>query len=151
MEIIATNALISINETFIVQLGSFLIFLYVMNRIMFRPLLSTISQRKEHIAEFKEKIQAGKDDLDRLNRDLESERANIFKEANKAVLSLKAEGDQRASEIVTDVMQQITQQRNETERRVMDQVRQVRQELTGEVDAITLTIMEKVLHRRLPS
>ncbi len=151
MEIIATNALISINATFWVQLGSFLIFLYVMNRIMFRPLLNTISQRKEHIAEFKQKIQAGKEDLDRLSRDLESERATILREANKVLLSLEAEGEQQASEMVTDVTQQIAQLRNETERRVKDQVRQVRQELTGEVDALTMTIMEKVLQRRLPS
>jgi Zn-dependent protease with chaperone function len=92
MEIIATNALISINETFLVQLGSFLIFLYVMNRIMFRPLLSTISQRKEYIADFKEKILTGKEDLDRLSRDLDREQSNIVKEANKVVLSLEAEG-----------------------------------------------------------
>ena len=151
MEIIATNALISINETFFVQLGSFLIFLYVMNRIMFRPLISTISQRKEYIADFKEKILAGTEDLDRLSRDIDRERSNIVKEANKAVLSLEAEGDQRASEIVADVMQQISQLRHETDSRVKDQVQQVRQELTGEVDAITSTIIEKVLHRRLPS
>jgi len=151
MEIIATNALISINETFLVQLGSFLIFLYVMNRIMFRPLLSTISQRKEHIADFKEKILTGKEDLDRLSRDLDRKQSSIVKEANKAVLSLEAEGGQRASEIVADVMQQIAQLRQETESQVKDQVHQVRRELTGEVDAITLTIMEKVLQRRLPS
>jgi F-type H+-transporting ATPase subunit b len=151
MEIIATNALISINETFFVQLGSFLIFLYVMNRIMFRPLISTISQRKEYIADFKEKILTGTEDLDRLSRDIDRERSNIVKEANKAVLSLEAEGGQRASEIVADVMQQIAQLRHETESRVKDQVQQVRQELTGEVDAITSTIIEKVLHRRLPS
>jgi F-type H+-transporting ATPase subunit b len=151
MEIIATNALISINETFFVQLGSFLIFLYVMNRIMFRPLISTISQRKEYIADFKEKILTGTEDLDRLSRDIDRERSNIVKEANKAVLSLEAEGGQRASEIVADVMQQISQLRHETDSRVKDQVQQVRQELTGEVDAITSTIIEKVLHRRLPS
>jgi F-type H+-transporting ATPase subunit b len=151
MEIIATNALISINETFLVQLGSFLIFLYVMNRIMFRPLLGTIAQRKDHIAEFKEKIQTGKEDLDRLSRDLDRERSEIVKAANMVVMSLEAEGDQRASEIVADVLQQISQLRQETERRVKDQVQQVRRELTGEVDAITLTIMEKVLQRRLPS
>jgi F-type H+-transporting ATPase subunit b len=117
MEIIATNALISINETFLVQLGSFLIFLYVMNRIMFRPLLGTIAQRKDHIAEFKEKIQTGKEDLDRLSRDLDRERSEIVKEANMVVMSLEAEGDQRASEIVADVLQQISQLRQETERR----------------------------------
>ncbi|MDX2451720.1 ATP synthase F0 subunit B [Desulfosarcina sp.] len=149
MEIIATNALISINETAIVQLVSFLIFLYVMNRIMFRPLLSTISQRKELISDFQKDIISGKEDLVRVGKDLDREQAKVIQEAQNVVLSLETEGDQRASDILEDARQQISELRHETETRVKDQVRQARMELAGEVEAITLTIMEKVLHRRL--
>jgi F-type H+-transporting ATPase subunit b len=149
MEIIATNALISINETSIVQLVSFLIFLYVMNRVMFRPLLSTISQRKELISDFQKDIISGKEDLVRLGKDLDREQAKVIQEAHKVVLSIETKGDQRASEILEEVRQQISELRHETEIRVKDQVRQARMELAGEVEAITLTIMEKVLHRRL--
>jgi len=151
MEIIATNALISINETFIVQLVSFLIFLYVMNRIMFRPLLSTISQRKALISDFQKDIISGEEDLVRLGKDLDREQAKVIQEAQKVVLSLETEGDRRASDILEDVRQQISELRHETETRITDQVRQARMELTGEVEAVTLTIMEKVLHRRLLS
>ena len=149
MEIIATNALISINETSIVQLVSFLIFLYVMNRVMFRPLLSTISQRKELISDFQKDIISGKEDLVRLGKDLDREQAKVIQEAHKVVLSIETKGDQRASEILEEVRQQISELRHETEIRVKDQVRQARMELAGEVEAVTLTIMEKVLHRRL--
>ena len=45
MQIISNIALISINETLIVQLISFLIFLFVINRIMFRPLRKTVGPR----------------------------------------------------------------------------------------------------------
>jgi F-type H+-transporting ATPase subunit b len=149
MEIIATNALISINETLVVQLVSFLIFLYVMNRIMFRPLLSTISQRKELIADFQKDIISGKEDLVRLGKELDREQAKVIKEAHKVVLALETEGDLRASDILEEVRQQISDLRHETETRIKDQVRQARMELAGEVEAVTLTIMEKVLHRRL--
>ena len=149
MEIIATNALISINETAIVQLVSFLIFLYVMNRIMFRPLLSTISQRKELISDYQNDIISGKEDLVRLGNDLDREQAKVIKEAHKVVLSLETEGDQRASGILEEVRKQISELRHETDTRVKDQLRRARMELAGEVEAITLTIMEKVLHRRL--
>jgi len=151
MEIIATNALISINETVIVQLVSFLIFLYVMNRIMFRPLLSTISQRKELIADFQKDIISGQEDLVRLGKELDREQTRVIQEAHKVVLSLETEGDKRAADILEEVRQQISDLRHETEARVKDQVRQARTELAGEVEAVTLTIMEKVLHRRLQS
>jgi F-type H+-transporting ATPase subunit b len=151
MEIIATTALISINETFIVQLVSFLIFLYVINRIMFRPLLSTIAKRDDYIAGVKDDIITGREDLRQLNRELDEKRDQVIKEASAIVHSLEAEGDHQASELIQDAREQISSLRNETETQVNAQVQQARKELAGEVDVITVTIMEKVLQRRLSS
>lgn len=151
MEIIATNALISINETFIIQLVSFFIFLYVINRIMFRPLLSTIEQRDEYVVRVKEEILTGMNDLDQLIKALDKQRVKAIKEANAIVHLLEAEGDGRATELLQEVGQQIVDLRHETEKQVKAQVKQVRKSLEAEVDAITVTIMEKVLRRRLPS
>lgn len=151
MEIIATNALISINATFIVQLVSFLIFLYLMNRIMFRPLLNIMEQRKDYIDEVKEDILKGTDNLNQLMRELDQERAQAVEEAHVMVNSLESDGEQRASELIEEARQQIVSLRQETESHVRDQVRQARRALAEEVGAITETIMENVLHRRLPS
>ena len=49
MHIISNIALITINETLFVQLISFLIFLFIINRIMFRPLQNTMSERESYI------------------------------------------------------------------------------------------------------
>lgn len=149
MEIIATNALISINETFIIQLISFLIFLYVMDRIMFRPLRSTMAQRDEYIDTVKDDIVAGKDNLDQLMRELDQQRAQVIKDADAMVHTLESEGDDRASELIEEAREKIAALRRETEVQVSDQVQQARQAIAGEVDAITLSVMEKVLQRRL--
>jgi len=45
MQIVSNVALISINETMVVQLISFLIFLFVINRVMFRPLRESMHER----------------------------------------------------------------------------------------------------------
>jgi F-type H+-transporting ATPase subunit b len=151
MEIIATNALISINETFIIQLVSFLIFLYVMNRIMFRPLLSTMEQREEYIDSVKEDISDGKETLDQLVNELDAERARVLKEADAMALSLQAEGDRRASELIAEARQEINALRRDTEASVAQQVQAARQAIAGEVETVTVTVMEKVLRRRLSS
>ena len=149
MEIVATNALISINETFLVQLVSFLIFLYIMNRIMFRPLLSTMEQRDDYIDNVKADIRSGSQKLDQLARDLDAQRAQVIGEADEMAHSLEAEGDRRASELIAEARQQINALRHETEARVNEQVKQARQAISGEVEAVTLAVMEKVLQRRL--
>lgn len=151
MEIISATALISINETFFIQLISFLVFLFILNRIMFRPLLGTIEQRHDYIKGVKEEIVTGKNNLDQLIVELDRQRAQVLKAADAAVHSLKSEGDRRASELVAEARQQVTALRQETEKQVEDQVRQTRRVLAGEVEAITVTVMEKVLHRRIPS
>ena len=151
MEIIATNALISINATFLVQLVSFLIFLYIINRIMFRPLLSTMERRDAYIDTVTDEIDAGKKSLDQLVKDLDAQRAQVIQEADAAALALEAEGDRQASELIEEARQQIAVLRNQTEERVADQVEQARQAIAGEVEAVTVAVMEKVLHRRLTS
>jgi F-type H+-transporting ATPase subunit b len=151
MEIIATNALISINATFVVQLISFLIFLYIMNRIMFRPLRSTMEQRDIYIDRVREEIRSGKEKLDRLAEELDAQRAQVVREADTAAKSLESEGDRQAAELIEQARQQITAMRSETEARVVDQVKHARQAIAEEVEAVTVAVMEKVLHRRLSS
>ena len=151
MEIIATTALISINETFLVQLVSFLIFLYIMNRIMFRPLRSTMEQRDAYIETVTAEIQTGKNKLDQLVNDLDVQRAHVIKEAEVVAHALEAEGDQQAAELIEEARQQIVALRNQTEARVADQVERARQAITAEVEAVTMAVMENVLRRRLRS
>ena len=118
---------------------------------MFRPLLSTMEQRGEYVDGIKGDILAGKDNLDQLIRELDDQRTQVIKEADAVVHSLESEGDRRASELVEEARQKITALRIETENQVNDQVQQVRKEIAEEVDAVTVAVMEKVLHRRLTS
>lgn len=151
MEIIATNALISINETFFVQLISFLVFLYILNRVMIRPLIGTMAERKEFLNDVKTDIEKAKSDLEGLNRELDRQREKVLKEAAAATSKLEREADGRSSELFEAARSQIAQLRQETESRVKQQVKEARAKLSDEVDAVTAAIMEKVLNRRLSS
>lgn len=151
MEIISATALISINETFFIQLISFLVFLFLLNRVMIRPLINTMEQRKDHFAEVKSDIDKAKSDLEQINQDLDLQRKHVLKEVDAVVKKLEDEADHSASEVMESARSQITALRHETENKVSQQVKEARQQLAGEVDAITTIIMEKVLHRSLRS
>lgn len=151
MEIVSAIALISINETFFVQLISFLVFLFLLNRLMIRPLINTMAQRRERLADMSMDIETAQSDLVKINRDLDLQRARVIKEADDVVHQLDQEGDRRATELIGTAQSRISQLRRETEATVNQQLKEVRAQLDGEVDAITTMIMEKVLHRRVPS
>jgi F-type H+-transporting ATPase subunit b len=149
MEIISATALISINETFFVQLISFLVFLFILNRVMIRPLINTMEQRKGYLTDVTTDIDNAKSDLDRMNRELDKQRSLVLKEADSVVKKLDIEADHRANELLDESRKQILQLRHETERRIDKQITEARQQLAAEVDTLTEAIMEKVLHRRL--
>ena len=151
MEIISATALISINETFFVQLISFLVFLFILNRVMVRPLIGTMDQRKEYLATVETDIDKAKADLESLTRALEKQRFKVLREADTAIHKLDAEADHRVAELLESARSQISQLRHETDEKIKQQLKATRAQLTGEVDALTTVIMEKVLHRRLQS
>ena len=81
MEIISNIALISINETLIVQVISFLIFLYIINRIMFRPLRSVMAERENHIKDIQKDIVTAENKLDSLTDQIREQESAVKREA----------------------------------------------------------------------
>lgn len=151
MEIISTIALISINETFFIQLLSFLLFLFVLNRVMFRPLIETINQRKDYLSGVQTDIEKAKSDLDELNRNLDEKRTQAIKEANAVIGAMDQEADHTSSKMIESARGRITQLRKETETKIDQELKSARAQLAGEVGTLTNAIMEKVLDRSLTS
>jgi F-type H+-transporting ATPase subunit b len=151
MEIISATALISINETLLAQLISFLIFLFVLNRVMIQPLIQIIDQRKGYLLDVKNDIQKASADLDKINKDLDQQRKDVLKNADGVVKKLEADANKNASAVMDAARSQISVLRQETEDKVAQEVKDARNQLAGEIDAITTKIMEKVLHRSLQS
>ncbi len=151
MEVVSANALISINETLFVQLISFLVFLFILDRVMIRPLVSTMQQRGEHLADLSQEIEKARLELGKINQDLDLQRAEAIREAHTAVSAITLDADERSSQLIQAAQAQIARLHQETDAAVETQMKAARAELRGEVDAITTTIMEKVLHRSMHS
>lgn len=149
MEIINATALISINETFFVLLISFLIFLYIMNRIMIRPLIAVQVKRSGYLDEMRLEIDTARSDMDALNKDLDADRTRLLNAAHVVVAKLEEEADHDVSEILASARTEISDIRHKTEAAVSLQISNARSLLATEVETLTTLIMEKVLHRRL--
>lgn len=149
MEIISNIALISINETLVVQLVSFLIFLYIINRIMFKPLTSVIDERNEHIEGMRMEIVKAEDELDKVKEMLRSNEKAVKNEAFSIKGELEAAGDQRATDIFNEAKGQIEDMRQKAQAEVDAQLAEARKSMEKESEILVVQIMEKVLERRL--
>ena len=149
MQIISNIALISINETFIVQIISFLIFLYIINRIMFQPLRSIMTDRENHIKSIQQDIVTADNRLDALADQIRAQESAVKSEAFARKASLEESGGRRADEIFTATREEIAAARDKAQKEVDAQILEAKKYIKEESETLALFVMEKVLNRRL--
>lgn len=149
MEIVSTIALISINGTLLAQVISFLIFLWIINRIMFRPLLGVIEERKSFVETIKLDTAEAVADFERLTDELNAKESAVRREAAELRQEREELGSREAAEMRSSTKQEIESIKAKTEIEVAAQIAEARKHLEKESEALAINIMEKVLDRRL--
>ena len=149
MQIIDTIALISINETLIVQLISFLIFLFIINRVMIRPLRGVMTDREQHIDTIKQDIVDAQQDLTDKTRKSQAKEARLRADALKFENEMEAKGQAEAATIVAQAETEISRMRQDAEAEIEGQLTEARKEIQKKSETLALHIMEKVLERSL--
>jgi F-type H+-transporting ATPase subunit b len=149
MQIISTVALISINETLIFQVISFLIFLFIINRILFRPLRRTMAEREAYIENIqKDIIDAQNQFEDLTDQILEQEKA-LRNEAFEQQAKLEESGNRQAAEIVASVREEINVSKEQARKNIDAQISAAREDIQKEAENLATSIIETVLHRSL--
>ncbi len=147
MEIISNVALISINETLIVQVVGFLLFLFVINRIMFRPLRNVMSDRDIHIERVKRDITQAQKEVDSITSQIQQQETATRKEALELKDGLEATGSQQAKEIFASVKKQITADREKAQQEIEVRIAEERKAVEKESQALALNIIDTIINR----
>jgi len=151
MQIVSNIALISINETLFAQLISFLIFLFIINRIMFRPLKTTMTERDNFIQGLDQGIKDTENEVENILTDLRQREKVVKIEAYNISAKLEHEGSETAESIHLKAVSAIAELRHKTEKQVEAQLKEAQKRLEAESEYLAVHIMEKVLNRRLSS
>jgi F-type H+-transporting ATPase subunit b len=149
MEIISNIALISINETLIVQVIAFLIFLFIINRIMFRPLRNVINERESYIQNLQNDIAAAEDEYVLLTGQIREQEATLRQEAQQITAELEKAANQQSDEIVAITSKEIDDLKMKAQKEIETQLIEARKQIQIESEALALRVMEKVLEREL--
>ncbi|MBS0013548.1 MAG: ATP synthase F0 subunit B [Desulfobacterales bacterium] len=147
MEIVENLALISLNETLIAQLIAFLIFFFLINRIMIRPLRETMGKRQDYIKNTESEILQSSEKLEDLNQQLLAHERKVVREANSEKEDLKNQGNQQAQEILGESKNEIDQIREENTRLLNQEIAEARKYIDAESEKLAGTIMETILER----
>lgn len=149
MHIISNIALITINETLFVQLLSFLIFLFIINRIMFRPLQNVMSERANYMNKIKVDTVDTIQELEDLTKKLKVQESEVRIQAFELKRELEESGSVKSSEILASTRKEIEAIKEKAEMEVNVQLSEARKHIQEESEALAMNIMEKLLDRRL--
>jgi len=149
MKIVSNIALISINETVIVQLLSFLIFLFLFSRIMIRPLRKIMWERKHHMEKIQKEIEESKKIIDYCRKEIDDRMLAVRQEARSLNREMEAEGAGAAEKIFEATRQEMTGLQESRAKEIAAQIEKTRNTLVIESEHLAAVIMEKMLDRRL--
>ena len=149
MQIISTIALISINETLIFQVISFLIFLFIINRILFRPLRRTMAEREVYIENIQKDIIDARNQFEDLTDQIQKQEKAVRNEAFEQQSKLEESANQQAAEILASVREEINVSKEQARKNIDAQISSARKDIQKEAENLAANIIETVLHRSL--
>lgn len=149
MEIISTTGLITINATFFVQLASFLILMWVINRIMFQPLLGIMEQRSFHMSQIKKQIKESEGKLEAFNANLQKEKHRVREAALTVNFEIESKAEGEANAIFAAAQKEIGQLREKNEREVARQIQEAKKYFEQETQKLSTIMIEQLLERRI--
>jgi F-type H+-transporting ATPase subunit b len=149
MQIISNIALISINETLVVQLISFLIFLFIINRIMIRPLRATMAERDNYIQMTREDILDSKKELEKIVDESHQEEKEIRQAALQVAAEMESLGNSEAQDIMGVAREEIAAVKKQTQDEIERLLAEAMMSVQKEAETLSVSIMEKILDRKV--
>ena len=149
MQIVSNIALITINETLIVQLVSFLLFLFIINRVMFRPLRKVMAERSTYIETLQQEISNQQTELKKISKKIRDSEQKVLHEAHVAALKQEDTGNHEAEEIFSATRHEIEAKKQKSAKEIDRRIMEVKSQLKEESESLVLQIMEKILDRRI--
>lgn len=148
MKIVETIALITINETLVIQLISFLLFLFILNRIMIRPLRQVMGEREDLLGQISQDISSTEEAYLGIGRQIESQENDARRAAFKLREEIEAAGKDTAANVLAKAREQINALKTKSIEETAAQLAAARQEIEKEALVISDQMIASLLGRR---
>lgn len=149
MEIVENIALITINGTLVIQLLSFLIFLYLLNRIMIRPLNQVITERRDMLDRLVVEIDAARERWKDIGRRMHAQEEQARRAARAIRHDIEATGQKAADDLMAQARSEIEATRHQAQAEADKKIAAARSALQTEAVTVADRMVEVLLDRKL--
>lgn len=135
--------------TLILQLLQFLLLIWILNRLMFRPILRLINDRDKHIEKIKQDVEnAEREATELANKSMAMEK-DARLDAGEERAGLRQEANSQMESIFEDTRKEMDTIMSEAEKEIDTQVEKAKDILHKEAAVLAEEIIEKVIGRRV--
>ncbi|MFB3926442.1 MAG: ATP synthase F0 subunit B [Syntrophales bacterium] len=139
--------MVSLDYTLFIQIANFLILIFVLNMLLYKPILRILDRRREKIAKAEEEVK-------NINRTIEQRMAEYEEKIRLAKLEamghrneIQQQGAQVAKELIDQAKDEISAMVEQFQRNLAAEMEQARSILNNQSRTISMEIAEKVLGR----
>jgi len=141
--------MITIDITVLIQIINILILIVVMNAVLYKPVRTVLTKRKEKLAELANSIETFKKNAElrreEINRKLNDARSKAKEEIEKARSAAQA----TTAESLAQVRQEATSNKTAQLDEIKKQFTDAQQQLSGQVDSFASDMAAKILGRSI--
>jgi F-type H+-transporting ATPase subunit b len=141
--------MINLDITLVIQMVNFLILLFVLNLILFRPIRNIIKERNQVIQNFNSDINSLTDEAQDSMERFEQKLLEAKKEGMARVQDMKGEGEEAEAELIVATSEEVQAKIEEARKKVASDIQDARTQLQAQVQAFSVAVTEKVLGRSI--
>jgi F-type H+-transporting ATPase subunit b len=141
--------MISINATLLAQVIHFLILMFILNRLMFQPLLKLIKDRKEYTEETGKRIKSLENDTERLRQEFVSKENDARKNATEERADHRGAAILESNRLIEESRKEVEAIKAEADKEIKAEVKKIHSLLNDEAEVLAGEITERVIGRRI--
>ena len=136
-------------QQILTQAIGFLVLLFILKKIAWKPLLSLLDERREKISSEFRNIEQTKSELSRLEQDYKARLAEIDAQARQKIQEAIAEGQRIAVEVQEKAREEGKNILNKAKDNIELEIAKARVELRNQVASLAIRAAEKVIKEEL--
>jgi F-type H+-transporting ATPase subunit b len=141
--------MVEINLTIVIQVVQFLILVFILNRILFKPISRAIEERDGRIDAWEEKTRTLQETVRTKIESYEKELVEVRARAQEEQEQISNELKEREEEKVGAVFKEAAQIVASTKQTLQEETERLRQELRRQAEDMAQMVTEKVLGRKV--
>jgi F-type H+-transporting ATPase subunit b len=141
--------MIEVNVTLFIQMANFLVLVFLMNHVLYRPIRRIVAQRREFFAERQSAIDKADADAKASAEQMNLRIQDARRQGRQGILDLKAQAYEQEKTLLQSATEDAAGQIQEMREQIKKDIEGARKKLSGQVKTFSQELAQKILGRSL--